>query len=258
MLNVKSNSLRLFVEEIQYRNRNPRDLQVLNLLDDLSTNTEILVQKNCNLYRARIINHADIQTKINQEPNFFGYGCRESFVPPSELTRDFRANYRYIPYLYCANHPYIALVEVRPRRGAMVSIATITATDSIRLLDFTLQKKPRNMSMEKQLLFEDLSNLYSTPATKDDDILDYIPTQFIAEYAKSLGYDGIAFSSSLTPEYTPEMHRYNIVIFNYEKCKPVKSNVFEVFETYFTVKNKDSDAERISVECYLEEILPHI
>ena len=101
--------------------------------------------------------------------------------------------------------------------------------------------------MEKQLLFEDLSNLYSTPATKDDDILDYIPTQFIAEYAKSLGYDGIAFSSSLTPEYTPEMHRYNIVIFNYEKCKPVKSNVFEVFETYFTVKNKDSDAESISV-----------
>ena len=89
MLNVKSNSLRLFVEEIQYRNRNPRDLLVLNLLDDLSTNTEILVQKNCNLYRARIINHADIQTKINQEPNFFWVRM------PRELCSAKRADKRF-------------------------------------------------------------------------------------------------------------------------------------------------------------------
>lgn len=60
-----------------------------------------------------------------------------------------RANYRYIPYLYCANHPYTALIEVRPRLGANVSVATIVVDEEIRLLDFTLKNIPKSMSKVK-------------------------------------------------------------------------------------------------------------
>ena len=163
-----------------------------------------------------------------------------------------RANYRYIPYLYCANHPYTALVEVRPRLGANVSIATIKTNKEISLLDFTLNETPKKMSEPKENLFADMSMLFSKPVTSDDDILDYIPTQYIAEFSKYLGYDGIAFRSSLTPELedqdlniSKEADRYNIVLFNYDKCAPIKSNIINVVRNYLEYKQIDQDTEKL-------------
>lgn len=233
-MNVKIHSqyLRDFIKEIQFNNRNPRDIKAIKLLDDISTNPERVLSKGTELFRCRIIKD---ESKIDKEKGFYGYGARDSFVPPFKLTKDFRANYRYIPYLYCANHPYTALVEVRPCLGAYVSVATIQVNEMIRVLDFTMQKIPSKMTDAKRNLFADLSVLYSKPVTDDDDALDYIPTQYIAECAKNLGYDGIVFRSSLTPELENQddilyqaFDRYNVVVFNYEKCAPVKSNVVEI------------------------------
>lgn len=229
---IRSQHLRIFIKEITYRNRNPRDTKALELLDDISTNPERLLPIGTELFRCRIIKD---ESKVNKEPGFYGYGKKESFVPPPKFTRDLRANYRYIPYLYCANHPYIALVEVRPRLGAFVSVATIRVNEGIHILDFTMQKTSKQMTEAKKNLFSDLSMLYSKPIADDDDITDYIPTQFIAEYAKILGYDGIAFRSSLTPELNEQdttlyqdLDRYNIVVFNFEKCSAIKSNKVEI------------------------------
>ena len=249
---IKSKYLLEFIKEIQFKNRNPQNIKALELLDDISTNPEINIFKGEYMYRCRIITQGD---KINQKPNFYGYDDKNSFVPPVKVTKDLRANYRYIPYLYCANHPYTSIVEVRPRLGASVSIATIVAKDNMRLLDFTMQKKPSRMSEGKKSLFADLSILYSTPVTNDDDILDYIPTQFIAEYAKKLGYDGIAFSSSLTPEVDIAAKRFNIVVFNYDKCNVIKSNVFTIVGNYLDTQKNDEDPEDFEIQNYLNERL---
>jgi len=249
--NIRSKYLKEFIDEIQYRNRNPQDIKVLDLLKDLSTNPERRIPAGTLLYRCRIIH--DI-SKMGKEAGFFGYGKSDSFVPPASATRDLRANYRYIPYLYCANHPYTALVEVRPRLGANVSVATITTTAELTLLDFTLRDIPKRMSDAKLNLFADLSMLYSKPVTSDDDILDYIPTQFVAEYAKRLGYDGIAFRSSLTPELEDqdvrvhqELDRFNIVVFNYHKCEPTASNIVNVTRNYLECEQIDHDTHNINI-----------
>lgn len=246
-----SKLLKSFIKEIQYKNRNPHDLKAITLLDDISTNPERNFNKCTKLFRCRIV---DDTSKINKEKNFFGYGAKESFVPPPSKTKDMRANYRYIPYLYCANHPYTALVEVRPRLGAQVSVATIRLKEEIRLLDFTMQTVPSRMSESKKNLFADLSILYSKPITNDDDIIDYIPTQYIAEYAKNLGYDGIAFRSSLTPELSnqdtishPDLDRCNVVVFNYQKCEVCKSNVVKVVGNYIECEQNDSDSTGINI-----------
>ena len=194
---LKSRLLKDFVSEIQYVNRNPKDVRVLQLLDELATNPEIILLPGDKLYRCRNIRNAN---DINKEPGFFGYNSKDSFVAPANLTKDMRANYKYIPYLYCANHPYIALVEVRPRLSSFVSVATIEVQERLALLDFTMRNIPKKMMETKQNLFSDLSYLFSKPVAFEDDTLDYIPTQYIAEYAKGLGYDGIVFESSLTPE----------------------------------------------------------
>lgn len=175
---IQSVDLQEFIEEIQRKNRNPCKVTVLKVLDDLGTNSERVLPIGTELFRCRIIND---DSEINKEENFFGYNASHSFVPPYDKTKDMRANYRYIPYLYCANNPYIALVEARPRLGAQVSIATIRVNEEIKLLDFTMQTIPAKMADSKKKLFADLSMLYSKPIASDDDILDYIPTQYIAE-----------------------------------------------------------------------------
>ena len=233
---IRSKYLKEFIDEIQYRNRNPRETRALKSLGEKLTNPVRVLPPDTQLYRCRIINDT---AEVGKEPGFFGYGKKASFVPPPKSTRDMRANYRYIPYLYCANNPYTALVEVRPRLGTDVSIATIHTTKELVLLDFTLKTTPPGMTPAKQNLFADLSMLYSKPVTSEDEILDYIPTQYIAEYAKHLGYDGIAFRSSLTPELEEqdvieheELDRYNVVVFNYDKCVVSGSKDVNVTRNY--------------------------
>ena len=241
---TRSSLLKQFISEIQYKNRNPQDVRILESLSDLTTNPERKIIKGTRLYRCRIINNID---SIGKEEGFYGFGKKDSFVPPPDKTRDMRANYRYIPYLYCANHPYTALVEVRPRLGADVSVATITVNEDLTILDFTLKNKPKKIKQAKENLFSDLSMIYSKPVVSDDDVLDYIPTQFIAEYAKNLGYDGIAFRSSLTPELDDSENKeydiYNIVVFNYEKCEATSSSVVKVTRNYLEFKQTDKNTE---------------
>lgn len=257
--NIRSKYLKEFIDEIQYRNRNPQDIKVLDLLKDLSTNPERRIPVGTHLYRCRIMQD---MSKAGKEHGFFGYGKSDSFVPPASVTRDLRANYRYIPYLYCANHPYTALVEVRPRLGANVSVATITTKAELTLLDFTLKDIPKRMTDAKLNLFADLSMLYSKPVASDDDILDYIPTQFVAEYAKRLGYDGIAFRSSLTPELEDQdihehtnLDRYNIVVFNYHKCEPTGSNIVNVTRNYLECEQIDQDSNRVDIHTTILDML---
>lgn len=170
---------------------------------------------------------------------FFGFGKDGSFVAPSEYTKDMRANYRYIPYLYCATRPYLSVVEVRPRLGARVSVARIRVNERLRLLDFSLQNYPKGMKPVKINLFHALSQLYSKPVTEDDDTLDYIPTQYIAEFVKRIGYDGIVFKSSL---YNDE-NIINVVIFNFDKCEAVGSVVYDVTRNDYTCEMEDPVSE---------------
>lgn len=267
---IRSRYLKEFIAEIQYKNRNPQNVRALELLNEQNTNPVRLLPSGTELFRCRVIND---ESKINKEKGFHGYGKKDSFVPPASVTRDLRANYRYIPYLYCANDPYTALVEVRPRLGACVSVATIRVNEELRLLDFTMTSVPSKMSEAKQNLFSDLSVLYSKPVTDDDDILDYIPTQYIAEYAKNLGYDGIMFTSSLMPEIHEDVRtalssnrlyskinfdRCNVVVFNHEKCEAIKSNVVKTFRSFMEFRQNDEDENRLRVKSVLDELLAKV
>lgn len=138
-------------------------------------------------------------------------------------------------------HTYLLLsvVEVRPRLGARVSVARIRVNERLRLLDFSLQNYPKGMKPVKINLFYALSQLYSKPVTEDDDTLDYIPTQYIAEFVKRIGYDGIVFKSSL---YNDE-NSVNVVIFNFDKCEAVGSVVYDVTRNDYTCEMEDPVSE---------------
>jgi len=245
-MDIRSIYLKEFIREIQFRNRNPRDLKALSFLEEMSTNPVIELPEGEKLWRARVVAKG---TSIGREKGFLGYGAKDSFVPPPETARDMRASYRYIPYLYVANDSQVALAEVRPRLLSQVSVATVAVRESLTLLDFTIQDKPRRMSDAKQNFFVDLSGLFAKPITADDEILDYIPTQFIAEFAKNLGYDGIAYTSSVMPQAAASTkNRFNAAIFAYEKCTPVRSNLVEVTRFQVIAKQVDEDVKRLELD----------
>ncbi len=237
----RSKKLKNFLHEIQYVNRNPQDNSVLEFLNDIGTNPTIVLDTDKFLYRARVV--TDIN-KISIEKGFWGYSKSDSFIPPINLTKDMRANYRYIPYLYCSNSPYIALCETRPRFGTIVSVAKIAIKDKLEVFDLTLLQEPKGMNRTKRRLCEDLSEMFSKPVMSDDDTLNYLPTQYISEFIKKLGYDGLKYKStySIFSKYIDDT---NLVIFNYQKCEPIKSNKFIVNKLTLGCKKDDEDDENI-------------
>ena len=113
------------------------------------------------------------------------------------------------------------------------------------------------MPVKKIQLFQELSKLYSKRVDESDDPIEYLPTQILADYIESLGYDRIAYSSSLVPELNKENFTCsNFAIFNYKHCVPTKSNIFELKSIYnndpeiFDYRNyeqTDNDLDKIDI-----------
>lgn len=112
-----------------------------------------------------------------------------------------------------------------------------------------MTKFPKRMSESKINLFNDLSKLYSKPVMYEDDIIDYIPTQYIAEYVKNLGYDGLAYISSLDTQALRNnfIENMNYVIFNYNKCEAIKSNIYKMNDWNFQFTQIDQDLVKKSI-----------
>lgn len=70
-------------------------------------------------------------------------------------------------------------------------------------------------------------------------LIVHIPTQYIAEFVKKIGYDGIVFKSSL---YNDE-NSVNVVIFNFDKCEAVGSVVYDVTRNDYTCEMEDPVSE---------------
>ena len=225
-------------EIIQQGFVNPNNL-VFDFLRDKRTNATRKLMINTELYRARIIRGDE---PINISKGYYGYDSRGSFINPntSQITA-MRANRDGQPRLYCADVNYLALIEVRPSIGDKISLATLKVNDILTILDLTNFHIPYGMTEEKKALFADISKLFSTPVIQGEDKSDYLITQEIADFVASLGYDGIAFSSSLSPALNQENYNCcNLVIFNYQKCAPLKSNVVEMRSKY-NVESADYD-----------------
>lgn len=223
---MHSQKLKEFIEEIKFRNRNPKNVELLRKLDDVSMNPTEIVIPGTVFYRCRIVKD-DLDT-IGSEPGFSGYNSKGSFIAPVFATKDMRANYRFIPYLYIASTKELSIIETRPEKSDKVSVATIIVDEDLTLFDLRqtkdLSDKKRNV---KDNFLIDLAELYSKPVESTDDQADYIPTQFIAEYIKQLDYDGIIYPSSHGGDKTKE---YSIVVFNYNKCHASGSELIETNE----------------------------
>jgi len=153
----------------------------------------------------------------------------ERMKPLADSAREGRANPKGIPYLYVATDKKTAMSEVRPWIGSIISTGCFVTTKELQLIDFSVEHGEEqcfffNEPTEDQkvrAVWSHIDNAFSRPVLESDSTADYVPTQVIAEFIKSEGYDGIVYKSALSGGY-------NFTLFDLESAAIISCAIFEV------------------------------
>lgn len=146
---------------------------------------------------------------------------RELGAPPPELARANRMNPTGVPALYGAKTSAVCLSELRQPVGREVVIARFDIIRPLRLLDVGALASVRTVrecldpghleECQRVEFFKSLSERITRPVMPDDESLEYLITQVIAEYlAVHHGLDGILYHSAQA-----DKPRANIVLFSH-------------------------------------------
>lgn len=180
----------------------------LELLAEVLKDTEIIIPKNTTLYRAR-------------KSSKVGFKRGEMGAPPSDKATAGRANSQGISCLYLCSSKETTVKEIRANAFDYVTIANCRLNRDVKILDLSIishnspfyaeTDKVKYMVNERHLrkLQDDLAK----PITSDDTDLDYLPTQYISDFAKYLGYDGVKYISTF------DRNAYNVALFDIEACR---------------------------------------
>ena len=237
-----------FKDAIFYENRFFVRHQLLDILSRYMEKNTLNIKPGQIFYRARIIDDSCINDHmfykcysasegekldvkyVGKANPFKGLTKEASFVPPKSVKVSAgRANPKYVKYLYVTENPTTAIFEVRPFIYDAVNIAKVQVNEPLKVANIAVNL---NLSNDKDTTVEMyvmgmIQGAFSKPTNNTD---DYIPTQIIAEYIKSLGYDGIRFNSSI------HSGGVNLTIFNYEKCEAISSQDFRIENIKLTAR----------------------
>jgi hypothetical protein len=209
-----------FAEEIKSTNRfhiqNTLDLEKLK---DLLIRYEKHIPKGKIFYRARI------------SDSNLGYKKDEMANPPAYRAKAGRANPTGISYLYLANDIKTTLYEARSSLYDYVTIGDFRLKEDIRVINLRGDTyDPIPLAEQGELkdflihlpFISKLEQELSKPRRRSDNELDYLPTQYLSEFIKSLGYDGVEYQSSLYSS------GYNLAMFNTKKLDCIKVSMYEI------------------------------
>lgn len=207
-----------FVKAIKHSNRFHMDYINLSELRKWLTYVAVKITKDSSFYRARI-------SKDKK-----GYRANDMGAPPDNLTIAGRANSEGISCLYLSNEIDTTLYEVRAILYDYVCVASFNAIKDLNIIDLSnfSNISPFLGSLdytEYAINIETLNKIgldLSKPARRHDSKLDYLPTQYISDFIKKLGYDGIKYKSTLSKK------GYNLTIFDPSSFKCVNTKVFEI------------------------------
>ena len=206
-------------DEIKYINR----FHLKNLLD--LSKLEIILGR----YRKRI--HKGKKYFRARISDRHGFSKENMLNPPSIKAKSGRANPEGISYLYLADKIDTALYETRSTLYDYVSIGEFRLNENIEVLNIggdnvDLAFLAESEELEDFLIHEsfvkNLESHLSKPRRRSDNELDYLPTQYLCEFIKSIGFDGVEFQSSLYSK------GYNLAIFKPEKFECINVKLCEV------------------------------
>lgn len=189
------------------------------------------------LYRARDYNNE----KINEMSNCDFY--REISPPPNLLSKNNRMSPAGISYTYLNDDYEGCLIEARIENNANFLVGKFKIIKGLNIINLSkkiflpieyniFSKKYKHSYNWINDFIKRFTSEISKPIEEEDNILEYIPTQVLAEFIRYLGFDGIKFQSSL------KKGTYNYTLFcgpSYEISNsgmPYKENRYPNFNKF--------------------------
>jgi hypothetical protein len=185
--------------ELMYRNRFFPQADInLDRLEELLSSLHLDEEEVPNVwYRARI--------QSTETP----FPISEMGAPPNRIASHGRANPAGIPYLYLGSTQTNAISEIRPHTGEMACVADFTTPLDLKLVDL---RNPRKMvspfiyegaedilKLRADLPFlEQLGDELTRPVLPQSAAIDYTPSQYLCEFIKKCGYQGVIYRSSVS------------------------------------------------------------
>lgn len=141
------------------------------------------------------------------------YAVGEMGAPPRRIASHGRANPAGIPYLYLGSNPVTAISEIRPHTGERACVADFTTSADLKLTDL---RNPRKMVSPFLFFLEDDSDIdigkirsdlpfleqlgdeLTRPVVPQSAAIDYTPSQYLCEFIKKCGYQGVVYRSSVS------------------------------------------------------------
>lgn len=138
---------------------------------------------------------------------------------PESKAGEGRMSPRGVKCLYISSSLHGAMSEIRASRHDDIAVMEMLPTRSLKILDLSriAAISPFDENVDCRELASNLKNLIQIkealvkPMRSTDDEIEYVPTQYIADYARSIGFDGIGYESVL--HESDETPSYNIASF---------------------------------------------
>jgi RES domain-containing protein len=187
-----------FSEEIRTKNRHfPQTVPDRSVLESVLLGSVERIEQDVTLYRGRVVEPGQVLTAADMG------------APPAKRAVGGRANPVGIPYLYLSFSEATCVYETRVANHTQVAVGRFHASRVLVVLNladieppdfFDAEVEAAEAQVRRVLLHRYLSELgdeLRKPVSATDQPTDYIPTQYLCELAKSLGLDGVLYSSSL-------------------------------------------------------------
>lgn len=191
------------------RNENRFHSKYINLemLESVLKETEIIIPAGTKFYRARVSDKS-------------GYSRKEMWAPPDDVASPGRVNSKGQSCLYLCSHKKTTVKEIRAHAFDYVTIATFKLNRNVRVLDLSsiVHSSPFYTENDKvaylvnESTLRQIQNDMAKPMSRLDSDLDYLPTQYISDFAKFLGYDGVKYFSTF------DKASYNVALFDPSAC----------------------------------------
>jgi hypothetical protein len=203
------------------------------------TYVQLVMLESNQLYRARV------------SSNCVEYTAKEMGMPPAEKASPGRANSDGIPVLYAATNTTTAIKELRPIQDSIVYVSKIELQEPLNLYAFTdILEKMNPIFLLGNNKFEQFDNdidlcvwfthwirfqrviskSLSEPIRKRfEDINNYAATQFLCDWIKSEGADGVLFDSAVDSGQ-------NVVLFSEQKVQIGEPRRYQITDVNYKFK----------------------